>query len=158
MFGRRSKGVIDYRKGGAIRILRLPGQPAVCDDACNGCIQRGTATLKKRNHIVVGLAHLSSVEPWQNLKGGAAGGLRHDEKGFVGRTVEVVEAAGSITSHFQMLELIVTDGDLIGIEHQNVSRHQYGVGKEAHRDVSVRVATGSRSGIDRSLIGVCAVE
>lgn len=57
-----------------------------------------------------------------------------------------------------MLELIVTDGDLIGIEHQNVSRHQYGVGKEAHRDVSVRVATGSRSGIDRSLIGVCAVE
>ena len=37
LFGRRSKGVIDYRKGGAIRILRLPGQPAVRDDACNGC-------------------------------------------------------------------------------------------------------------------------
>ena len=52
---------------------------------------------------------------------------RHAE----GLAVAVVEALGDVAREFEVLALVVTDRDLLGLVEQDVRRHQDRVGQEA---------------------------
>ena len=56
-----------------------------------------------------------------------------------------------------MLNLILADGNAVGVEHQNVGRHQNGVAVKAHRNAGVHVFTLGGVGFNKRLVGVCAV-
>ena len=56
-----------------------------------------------------------------------------------------------------MLELVVPDGNFVGVEHENVGRHQNGVAEKPHRDVRIGIASRGHRLVDGRLVGVRAV-
>lgn len=51
----------------------------------------------------------------------------------------------------------MSDGHFVGVEHQNVGRHENGIAVKPHRDVGVRIPAGFDGGVGRRLVGVGAV-
>ena len=150
----RRESVVNHRERGAVGVLGFSGQTAVRHDAGDRFVERFAAAFEERNHVVVGLAHLAPVKPRKDFDLRAARGLRHREEGLFGGGVEEVESGGNVARHFQMLELIVSDGNFVGVEHENVGRHQNGVAEEPHRDVRIGISPRGHRLIDGRLVGV----
>ena len=151
------EGVVNDGERGAVGILGLTGQTAVGDDAGDRFVKRLAAALKERDHVVVGLAHLAAVETGEDFNGRAARGLRKHKEGLVGLGVEIVEARGDVTGHFKVLDLVVTDGHFVGVEHEDVGGHEDGVAEQAHRDVGIRILACGNGSVGCSLVGMSTV-
>ena len=152
----RGKGFVDARERRALRILGFAGQLAVGDDAADRFAQRLFAAFKERNDVVVALTHLAAVEARENfdvfidlLEG------QHEE--FLASAVHVVKARGHIAGHFQVLNLIASHWDAVGVEHQNVGGHQNRVAEKTHGHAGVGVFARVLIGFQESLVGVRTV-
>ena len=54
--------------------------------------------------------------------------------------IQMIEAGGDISRHFQMLDLILTYRHLAGFEHQNIGGHQDRIAEQSHGDAFIGVA------------------
>jgi hypothetical protein len=72
--------------------------------------------------------------------------------------VEVVEAGRHVARHLDVLDLVAAHGHLVGVEHQDVGRHQHRVHEQAGGDVRVGVGAGGSCSCPPSLVGMGAVE
>ena len=71
--------------------------------------------------------------------------------------VVMIEALRNIPRHLNMLNLVAADRHLVGIKNQNISSHQYGVGKQTHGDPKVGVLAGFFIGLHGGFVGVSPV-
>lgn len=72
--------------------------------------------------------------------------------------VAVIKTVRHVTCHFDVLYLVAPDRYLVGIEHQNVSPHQYRVHEQTGADIGVGVGACGGIFVDGGLVGVGAVE
>ena len=151
-----SEGVENLRERRGIRILGFARQLAVGDDAADGILQRLGAAFKKRDDVVVALTHLAAVQPRQHRNVLFDLLVGHAEEVFAA-AVEVIKARRDVARHLKVLNLILADGNAVGVEHQNVGRHQNGVAVKAHRYAGVHVFALGGVGFDKRFVGVCAV-
>ena len=73
-------------------------------------------------------------------------------KEVLSTSVQIVKTRRDVTCHFQMLNLIATDRNKIGIEHQDVGGHQDRVAKKPHRNPGIGIGIGRCIGLDASLV------
>ena len=158
------EGAVNRVQAGRIRVLGLARFARVGDDFCNGFAQRLGAALEQRHGVVVTLGHLAAVEAGQ---GGDAfvdhhfG--QHERFAVAARraprlAVDVVESLPDVARHFDVLDLVASDRHLVGVEDQDVGRHQHRVHVEARVDRGVRVFALRGVLVDRGLVRVRAVE
>ena len=69
----------------------------------------------------------------------------------------MIEALRNIPRHLNMLNLVAPDRHLVRIKNQNISSHQYGVGKQTHSDPKVGVLAGFFIGLHSGFVGVSPV-
>ena len=82
----------------------------------------------KRNGVAVGFGHFASVQADQEFDVFVDFHFGQGEDFFE----TVVEAAGDVARHFDVLDLVAADGDFVGVEHENVGGHQDGVAVQTH--------------------------
>ena len=51
----------------------------------------------------------------------------------------VVEAAGNVARHFDMLDLVASDGNFVGVEHEDVGSHQNRITEQTHFHTEIRI-------------------
>ena len=66
----------------------------------------------------------------------------------------MVEPLSNIPCHFQVLNLIPADRHIVGIEHQNISRHQYWVTEQTHGYRVIRIFAFFQIFLHSSLVGM----
>ena len=149
----RGKGLVQRVEMGAFGILGLSRQARIRDDARDGILQRLGPALEQRNGIVVALGHLAPIQPRQSRHRLVDLDLRQDEQ--VGAlAIQMIEALGDVACHLQMLDLVAPHRHPVGIEHQDVGRHQHRIGKQPHGDAIIGLDTLGGIGIDRRFVSM----
>ena len=69
----------------------------------------------------------------------------------------MIEALRQIARHLDVLNLVATHRHAVGVEHQNVRRHQNRVTKQPHVDIGIGVFTGRHVRIAGGLISMRSV-
>ena len=72
--------------------------------------------------------------------------------------IKMIETLGNIARHLDVLHLVATDRNLVGVEDQNVGGHQYGVHEKPGVDAGIGVLAIFGIAIDRCLVGMRTVE
>ena len=147
------EGLVELEQRRAFGGLGLAGGARVGHDAHDELAQLFFGG-EQRDGVVVALAHLAAVQPGQ---GGHVVFDHHRGQREV-FAVEVVEARRDVARHFDVLDLVAAYRHLVGVEHQDVCRHQHRVHEQTGGDTRVRVFAGSVVFVDRGLVGVSAVE
>jgi hypothetical protein len=153
--GRAGEPAKDGEQRAVVGILRLAGHSRVGDDAHDRLAQLLLATGKQRNGVVVALGHLAAIQTGQRrhlLLDQRFG--QHEE--IV--PVDMVETLAKITRHLDVLDLVTPDRHLVGIEGEDVRRHQHRIHVQTRVDASVRVLARLRIAVYRRLVSVRPVE
>ena len=122
-FVRLGKGLVDLEQRRALGVFGLAGCARIGLDAANQLLEL-FARCKQGDGVVVALAHLAAVQAGQQLHLGIDLRLGQHEE-FLALAEEVVEALGDVARHLDVLNLVASHGHLVGVEHQNISSHQY---------------------------------
>src|SRR3546814_8209498 len=69
-------------------------------------------------------------------------------------SVQVVEALPEVARHLDVLDLVTTHRHLVGVEQQDVGRHQHRVHEQSGVDPGVVVLAVGAVAVDRCLVGV----
>ena len=108
---------------------------------------RGFFIAEDGERVVVALAHFFAIESGDFGGGFANAGGGQDQGAFA---VLVVDLTNEVASDFEVLFLILTDGDDVGVVEEDIGGHEGGVGEEG-------VVGGEAFG-DLVLIRVAALE
>ena len=109
---------------------------------------------KQWDGVVVALAHFSAIQAGQG--GDVFLDCRFWQREML--AVQMIEAGRNVARHFDVLDLVTAHRHLMGVEHQDVSRHEHGVHEQTCGDAVIRVHPGSGILVDRSLVGMGAIE
>ncbi|CWT02924.1 Uncharacterised protein [Neisseria meningitidis] len=82
----------------------------------------------KRNGVAVGFGHFASVQTDQEFDVFVDFHFGQGKDFFKA----VVEAAGDVARHFDVLDLVAPDGHFVGVEHEDVGSHQNRITEQTH--------------------------
>ena len=69
----------------------------------------------------------------------------------------MVKALCDIARHFQMLDLVTANRHAVGVEHQNIGGHQYGIRKQPHIHPVIGLNATGHILIHRCLVSMGAI-
>ncbi|MNI64710.1 hypothetical protein D3C73_1201710 [compost metagenome] len=104
---------------------------------------------------MVTLAHLAAIQARQGCHLLVDHHLRQRE---ILLAVHVVEALGEVARHLDVLDLVTAHRYLVGLEDQDVGRHQHRVHEQAGADTCVLVLAFLTVLVHRCLVGMGTVE
>ena len=149
--GERTQQRDERARVGVLRLLRRRG---VGDDPAD-LLAHVVRLRHQRDGVAVGLAHLAAVEAGERR--GRLGDQRARLAQHAG-PVAARELLREVDGDLQVLRLVGAHRHLVGVEGEDVGRHQHRVAVQAHVHAVVGVASGRDVGGDRGLVGVGAVE
>ena len=149
----RGKRLVDLEEGRALHVLGLAGRARIGQDAADQLFEL-IARAEQGDRVVVALAHLAAIEPWQ--RGHMLVNRRFGQREVL--AIQVVEAGRHVARHLDVLDLVAAHGHLVGIEDQDVGTHEHGVHEEARGHSVVGLAASGGVLVLRGLVGVGTVE
>ena len=150
----RGKGLVDLEQGRTFGLLGFARRARIGHDGQDALLHLGLRH-EQRNGVVVALAHLAAVQTGQQGHLFVHLGFGQHQQVLA---IQVVEAAGHVARHLDVLDLVAAHWHLVGLEHQDVGGHQHRVHEQAGGHAIIRLLAGLGVLVDRGLVGMGAVE